>query len=214
MLKNISILLADDHPMLLKGLHQEFIDNGYTNVSMVTNGAEALNFISEKNPDIAILDIEMPLLSGFEVIKKAHTLQISTKFIILTYHKEKGFIVQAKRLKIEGYLIKDDSFNEIEKCIKAISNNTNYISASFSNIDIKSIDKQLACLHYLTPSERTILRLISNKLNSSEIAKKLSISTRTIQKHRTNIIAKLELRSNKDTLSEWTSKYKEIINTL
>lgn len=214
MLRNISILLADDHPMLLKGLHQEFVDNGYTNVSIVSNGAEALNFIAENNPKIAILDIEMPLLSGFEVIQKARELQIATKFIILTYHKEKGFIVQAKKMQIEGYLIKDDQFNEIENCIKQLLDGKDYVSSSFNDDVIEEINKQFLALQFLTPSERTIIRLIAQKLNSNEIANQLNIAARTVQKHRTNIIAKLELDSSQNSLSDWTEKHRELILTL
>lgn len=214
MVKNASILLTDDHPILLKGLLQEFLDNGYTNVNIANNGAEALSFISENNPDVAILDIEMPLLNGFEVIQKAKELNLKTKFVILTYHKEKGFIVQAKKMKIEGYLIKDDQFLEIEKCLKSISQGEEYISSSFNSKILNEIDKQFLAIQFLTPSERTIIRLISQKLNSNEIANQLNIAVRTVQKHRTNIIAKLELETNQNSLLDWAEKHKELVATL
>lgn len=214
MVKTSLILLADDHPILLKGLLQEFLDNGYTNVNIVNNGAEALSFISDNNPDVTILDIEMPLLNGFEVIQKAKELNLKTKFVILTYHKEKGFIVQAKKMKIEGYLIKDDQFSEIEKCLKSISQGEEYISSSFNSKILNEIDKQFLAIQFLTPSERTIIRLISQKLNSNEIANQLNIAVRTVQKHRTNIIAKLELETNQNSLLDWAEKHKELVATL
>lgn len=212
--KAISILLTDDHPILLKGLHQEFINHGYTQVYTANNGMEALNFIVKNEPKIAILDIEMPILTGFEVIIKAKELGLNTKFIILSYHKEKGFIVQAKKIGIEGYLVKDDQFSEIENCIHTILNNKSYISSSFNDNFLKEVNQQTQAIQHLTPSERTILRLIANNLNSNQIAEKLKISVRTVHKHRTNIISKLELEQNKDALSNWANTYKTLILSL
>jgi len=211
---NISILLADDHPILLKGLVQEFETNGYTRVVTAKNGAEALQIIHDTNPIIAILDMEMPMLSGFEVIQKAREVGTTTKFIILTYHKEQGFVVQAKKMKIDGYLVKDDTFNEIENCIKSVLLNKFYVSSSFHKNIIEDVDKQVELLNHLTPSERTIIRMISQKLNSTQIAEQLRVSPRTIQKHRTNIIAKLNLEASKDSLSIWTDSHKELVLTL
>ncbi len=214
MSKTASILLADDHPMLLKGLLQEFETHDYYNVTTANNGLEALQYIINDQPQVAILDIEMPVLNGFEVIKKAREAGSSAKFVILTYHKEKGFIVQAKKLNIDGYLVKDDIFEEVEKCISAVLGGQEYISSSFTNTEVSQVDKQVQLIQFLTPSERTIIRLIGKGFSSSEIADQLSISVRTVQKHRTNIIAKLDLEPSKDTLSAWAKRYKELVQSL
>ena len=84
------VLIADDHPILLKGLQQEFSERGYNNITIANNGMEALQCILKDSPEVAILDVEMPVLTGFEVIQKAREANSTTKFIILTYHKEKG----------------------------------------------------------------------------------------------------------------------------
>jgi len=212
--KNTSILLADDHPILLKGLTQEFITNGYTQIVTAKNGAEALQVIHEVKPVIAILDMEMPMLTGFEVIQKAREVGSNTRFIILTYHKEQGFVVQAKKMQIDGYLVKDDLFSEIENCIKSVLNNEFYISSTFDENILNIVDKQVDMLNHLTPSERTIIRMISQKMNSTQIAEQLKVSPRTIQKHRTNIISKLNLEPSKDSLSIWTDNHKELVLTL
>ena len=120
---NCTIVIADDHPMILKGLYEELTSNGYTVVGQGTNGLEALELILRLKPTLAILDIDMPFLTGFEVVKTANTKKVETKFIIQSFHKGGDYILQAKALKISGYLLKEDSFTEIELCIKAVFNN-------------------------------------------------------------------------------------------
>ena len=102
---NIHLLIADDHPLLLDGLKNALHAHGYSHITAVENGALALDYIKEEQPHVALLDIQMPLLSGFEVIKKCQSLDITTRFIILTSHKEKGFVLKAKKLNIAGYIL-------------------------------------------------------------------------------------------------------------
>ena len=210
----ITLLVADDHPMLLKGLLDALEEKGYSLLEGASNGAEALGTILNKVPDIAILDIEMPILTGFEVIKKCQEAQIATRFIVLTSHKEKGFVLKAKKLNISGYLLKDEPFHEIEKCIKAVAKGETYFSTIFDEIFNSEISPQLEKIKFLSPSERTIVRLIAQENSSKEIAELLSISFRTVQKHRANIIAKLDLEASADSLTTWTSDHKELILSL
>ncbi len=206
----IKILVADDHPMLLKGLRNELIDQNYNVLEAANNGATALEIIVSHAPDIAIIDIEMPLLSGFEVIKKA---KVVTRFIILTSYKEKGFVLKAKKLNISGYLLKDEPFIEIKRCIQAVLNGKFYSSKIFNEVLDNEVSPQLEKIKYLSPSERTIIRLIAQEKSSKEIAELLTISYRTVQKHRSNIIAKLDLPSDSDALSIWAHKNKELFLT-
>jgi two-component system, NarL family, nitrate/nitrite response regulator NarL len=209
----IKILVADNHPMLLKGLRNELIDQNYNVLEAANNGAKALEIIVSQVPDIAIIDIEMPLLSGFEVIKKAKEAKAATRFIILTSYKEKGFVLKAKKLNISGYLLKDEPFIEIKRCIQAVLNGKFYSSKIFNEVLDNEVSPQLEKIKYLSPSERTIIRLIAQEKSSKEIAELLTISYRTVQKHRTNIIAKLDLPSDSDALSIWAHKNKELFLT-
>jgi DNA-binding NarL/FixJ family response regulator len=213
-MNGIRIFVADDHPMLLKGLTDELVQYGYDVVGTAANGAGALETILEKAPDIAILDIEMPVLSGFEVINKTLNKGLSTRFIILTSHKEKAFVHKAKQLNISGYLLKDEPFSEIDKCIKAVARDETYFSKSFDDIFNSEISPQLEKIKFLSPSERTIVRLIAQEKTSREIGELLSISHRTVQKHRANIIQKLDLPSEMDALSQWTQENKELLLSL
>lgn len=208
---DIHLLIADDHPLLLDGLKNALQAQGYSHIVAVENGALALDYVQEEQPDVALLDIEMPLLTGFEVIKKCQSLNVKTRFIILTSHKEKGFVLKAKKLNISGYMIKDEPFKEIDKCIQAVASGDTHFSTTFDTIFESEITPQLQKIKLLSPSERTILRLIAQNKSSKEIGELLTISVRTVQKHRANIIAKLELPTGVDSLTSWTSEHQELI---
>ncbi|WP_055444621.1 response regulator transcription factor [Lacinutrix himadriensis] len=205
--KKNKIIVADDHPLLLKGLTEELISNNYNVIATAEDGKKALALILKHKPDIAILDIQMPLLSGFDVIKKCENKNINTKFIVLTSHKENRYVLKAKTLNISGYLLKDEPFNEIEKCIEAIHNGDTYFSSEFNAVYENQISPELEKLQTLSPSEIKILQLISQDKSTKDIAESLFISVRTVQKHRTNIIAKL----NTNNLLDWTKVNKELV---
>ncbi len=211
---NISIIVADDHPLLLKGLVDELNEQGFNVLEGVSNGAKALEMIVLKKPTVAILDISMPLLTGFEVIKKCQEASLETKFIILTSYKEKGFVLKAKKMNISGYLLKDEAFSVVKKCIAEALENRFYASKVFENIFNEEISPQIEKIKYLSPSERTIVRFIANEKTSREIAEILSISSRTVDKHRSNIIFKLELSSEAGTLNTWVNENKELLDFL
>lgn len=210
----IKILVADDHPMLLKGLRNELLEQGFNVLEGATNGAQALDIISSQIPDIAIIDINMPLLNGFEVIKKSKEKALNTRFIVLTSYKEKSYVLKAQKLNILGYLLKDESFIEIKRCIQSVMNGKFYASKVFDDIVTNEISPQLEKIKYLSPSERTIIRLIAQNKSSKEIAELLTISYRTVQKHRSNIISKLDLPSDSDALSQWVLKNKDLFMTI
>ncbi|MEE9348823.1 MAG: response regulator transcription factor [Flavobacteriaceae bacterium] len=211
-MKNITIVIADDHPMVLKGLEEELNENGYHVIGKAKNGTEALNLIIKLKPQIALLDIEMPYLTGIEVIKSCK-YNCSTKFILLSYHKETEFINQAKQLNISGFLLKEDSFSEIEKCIKAVLLNKQYFSSSFGTI-LEYSNQELKNLKLLTPSELTIIKLIAKENNTTQISEMLFVSPRTVEKHRSNIINKLELKLRDKNLNLFAFNNKNVILNL
>ncbi len=209
--EDISIVVADDHPMLLKGLYDELNANGYRIIGQATNGIQALELILEQRPSLAFLDIDMPTLNGFEVIKMAREKGSKTKFIILSFHKEAFYIVQAKTLQINGYLLKEDSFFEIERCIDSVLKDEIYFSKSIDTHPLEKANNELRRLSYLTLSETKILKLIAQEISSKEIAESLSLSKRTIEKHRSNIIEKLGLKKTNNSLTNWALVNKNII---
>jgi len=212
MIQNITLVVADDHPLLLSGLVGQLKDCKYDILATAENGAIALEHIMNFKPTIAILDEEMPIFTGFEVIKKCKELALDTKFIILTSHKEKGFIYKAQKLNISGYIIKDEPFKELHNCIQSVSKGVPYFSSIFNSVLENEVTPQLQKMKLLSPSERTIVRLVGQGKSSKEIGEYLSLSYRTIEKHRSNIIAKLNLAADKDILTIWAKDNLEFIN--
>jgi two-component system nitrate/nitrite response regulator NarL len=212
--KNITIVIADDHPMLLKGLQDELEAHGYTVLGQALNGMQALEMILTKTPDVALLDIDMPLLTGFEVVKTAKEKRSLTKFIVLSFHKEAEYVSQAKALQINGYLLKEDSFQEVEECIQAAMKDEEYFSKSFDAFSLRNANEELRKLNLLTPSETTILKLIAQQYTSNEIADTLCVSSRTVEKHRSNIIVKLGLEGGTNAVTNWALVHKNTIMAL
>lgn len=207
----ITIVIADDHPMILKGLADELTTNNFKVIGRAINGMQALELIITNRPTLALLDIDMPLLNGFDVIKMAKEKGVDTKFIVLSFHKENEYVSKAKALQINGYLLKEDSFSEIDACIDHVLNGKTYFSKSFTATSLASISEELKRIKLLTASEKTILKLVAKQKSSSEIADTLFISTRTVEKHRSNIITKLEIENATNALTTWAYLHKEVI---
>ena len=108
--RSTKLVLVDDHPLLLDGLVTAFKNYKFSSIEKATNGQTAITKIKSFEPQLAILDIELPDMTGFEVIDACKKLGLPTKFIILTSFKERAFILKAKKLNISGYLLKDESF--------------------------------------------------------------------------------------------------------
>lgn len=209
--KDISIVIADDHPLLLRGLLDELSANGYNVIGHATNGTQALEQILNLAPTVALLDIDMPLLNGFDVVRMSKEKGVSTKFIIFSYHKEAEFVIQARSLQIDGYLLKEDSFLEVEKCIKSVAEGKEYFSGAFNSNQLNEVSNEIKKLNWLTPSEITILKLIAQQKSNAEIADSLHISVRTVEKHRSNIISKIWNDSPPKVLNTWAATHKDSI---
>lgn len=213
-IKTIPILIADDHPMLLKGLYDELHERGFNVVAQASNGEEALAKLREHRPKLALLDIDMPFLTGFEVVKQAKEEKLGTKFIILSFHKEKEYVAQAKTLGIDGYLLKEDTFQDIEKCMEAVLEDRPFFSRSFQPEALEDVNTGVEKLQLLTPSEVKILKMVAAHKTTTEISEILGVSSRTVEKHRSNIITKLDIASGTNSLLNWTIGNKKSIGAL
>ena len=201
-MKTKKIITADDHPLLLKGLNNFLIEKNYNIIDSGTNGKEALELIVKLKPDIAILDIQMPYMTGLEVAKECKINNIKTKIILITFHKEKMLFQKANELNIFGYILKEFAIEEIENCIKSVSNDVPYFSPRIK--DLLGINPYKdSYLDLLTPSEKKILKLIAKDKTNKDIASLLFISHRTVEKHRSNIIQKLKLEPKTNSLLIW-----------
>jgi DNA-binding NarL/FixJ family response regulator len=201
-----SIITADDHPLLLKGLNDFLIEKKYNIVGSGATGREAYNLITRLKPDIAILDIQMPFMSGLEIAKKCKTNGINTKIVLITLHKEKELYNKAQELNIFGYILKEFAIEEIENCIDTVSKGEPYFSQKITDmLNVHSAEDE--ALNVLTPSEKKILKLIAKDKTNKEIASLLFISYRTVEKHRSNIISKLNLEQKTNSLLSWAMEH-------
>ena len=206
----ISLVVADDHPLLLQGLKDTLEHYRFNQIITANNGTSALEAIIQSCPDIAILDIEMPYLNGLSVAEECKKRGLITKIIILSYHKEYKFIAKAKALNISGYILKEDTTTEIYKCLEQVYYGKFYYSHSITN-EVNNSDSIAEQLIQLSPSELKILKLIAQQMGSQAIAEMLHISERTVEKHRSNIITKLDIAKQSNSLAIWAIEQRHVI---
>lgn len=209
----MSILIADDHHMLLHGTKTYLESLGYVVGDTCTNGAMAYSLIKAHKPEIAILDISMPEMSGIEVAQKVFDNKLPCKIILLTMHNERSVYKKAVKAGIYGYLLKNFANEELEECLKHIVNNERYTSPRLEKeliIDSsENINQQLSELNF---TERKIVALISEQKSTKQIADLLFMSDKTIEWHRSNIIEKLDLPREKNALLTWALKNHPSVN--
>ena len=174
-MRNTTIITADDHPLLLKGLNDFLIEKKFNIIGSGINGKEAYDLIVKENPDIAILDIQMPLMTGLDIAKECKLNNINTKIILITFHKEKVLFQKANELNIFGYILKEFAIEEIETCIKSVTEGIPYFSPKIKSLLGINPYKD-SYFNNLTPSEKKILKLIAKDKTNKEIASLLFIS--------------------------------------
>ncbi|MFV0539892.1 MAG: response regulator [Aestuariibaculum sp.] len=200
------IILADGHPLLLEGAIQHLKSlNKYDIVGKANNGYDAYRLIMQEQPELAILDIKMPALTGLEIAKMVKENKLKTKIIILASHKEEHIFEEIGKT-IHAYLSKNVDLSDLSGCVEHILNGTQYITPKIKKQDLNNNFKQL--LKILTPTEIKILQLIGENETSQNIANALFISVRTVEKHRSNMLKKLNLDSSHNALFVWFQQNK------
>lgn len=196
-----TIIIADDHPITLSGIELYVKNLGYRVLNTYQNGLEAYNGILESQPDYAILDLNMPGLNGLEVLEKVRKENATIKIILYTMYQEKSFLIKAKELGVNGYLLKDFALEELAICLEKINEDEDWFSPKLEEtLTIKKHDTEKTKIMLLTPAERKILALIGDDHNTKSISELLFISEKTVEKHRSNIIKKLGLPNEKNIL--------------
>lgn len=207
------LTIADDHPVFREGLRQIIEESENVEViSEADNGLDALNNIIESKPDIAILDIDMPELTGIEVLKKLRERGSDVKVIFLTVYADEDIFDEGMEFGMLGYVLKDSAISEINECIYKVYAGNYFVSPKMSDILVKRRKKNTKgepeFVQLLTPSELQILKRISNGMTSRVIAEELGISFKTVENHRTNISGKLNLKGA-NSLVEFAIKNKD-----
>ena len=203
MAEQIKIVMADDHPIVRQGLKQIIeADPKLLIVAEAGDGETALHLIEIHQPDVAVLDIDMPVMNGFAVVKELRSRKINVPVVFLTLHGEEEIFQAALDLDVKGYVVKDSALDEIADGIKAVAAGRPFFSPSLAALLLNrrrrtaDFEKENKGIEHLTPTERRILKLIAEEKTSKEIAEQLYVSYRTIEKHRNNISHKLDLQGS------------------
>lgn len=199
-----TIILADDHAMMREGIKQ-LIDavDGIRVIGETGDGLNLLQLVKRKRPDMVILDVSMPGLRGIEATREILSLYPDIKVLILSMHKREEFLSMALAAGAKGYLLKEDSGNELLQAIEEIRKGQTYLSKKLANefpsaiISICRGDHQPKS-ESLTHRERQVLQLIAEGNTDRQISDRLCISVRTAHRHHANIRAKLNLKRTAD----------------
>ena len=200
--EQIRIVMADDHPIVRQGLRQMIeTDKNLSIVAEAGDGQTALDLIETHQPDVAVVDIDMPGMDGFAVVRGLQKKRINVEIVFLTMHSEEEIFQAAMDLGVKGYVLKDSAVTDIVSSIKAVAAGRPYLSPELSALLLKSRradkpDLKQPGLHDLSPTEQRILRLIAEDKTSKEIAAALFISPRTVETHRANMSRKLNLHGS------------------
>jgi DNA-binding NarL/FixJ family response regulator len=195
---SIRILLADDHTLVRAGI-RSLLDSieGVEVVAESGDGREALELIGKHRPDIALLDIAMPGLSGLEVAKRVEQASPKTRIIILSMHADATHVREALRSGVSGYLLKGAAVAELPLALKAVMRGDSYLTPKVSQqvVDgfLRDTDADPGPLNGLTTRQREILQLIAEGKAMKEIAGILDISIKTVETHRLRLMERLDI---------------------
>ena len=194
----IEIIIADDHMMIREGLKQLLeLDGTMKVIAEANDGEECLNLLNKKiHPDILLLDINMPKKNGIEVLEYIKQNKIPVKVLILTVHNEVEYLLKAVDIGIDGYLLKDSSYDELKEAIDVVISGNTYIQPSLlpalnESMEDYALDKEK--IEWLTKRELDVVQLISKGCSNKKISDELSISERTVKNHISHIFRKINV---------------------
>jgi len=201
----IRVVLADDHVFVRDGI-KSLLENE-ANIEVVgeaTDGLEALKIVDIVKPDLLILDIRMPNMTGIEVVEKLRSQNITVKIVMLSMHESEEYVLKSIKAGADGYLLKGSSKEEFLKAVHAVANGGKYFSGDISSILIGQLSNPVTSLEakqsldedmMITKREKEILKLLLSGKGNKEIAEALDISKRTAEVHRFNLMKKLKVKN-------------------
>jgi DNA-binding NarL/FixJ family response regulator len=205
--KQIRVVIADDHPLFLRGLREVLeSDRAIAVVGEAKRGEDAIDLIHRVSPHIAILDIDMKHVGGLDVARRVSPLVENMEVIFLTMHKEADLFEAAMNIGALGYVVKDSAVDEILDAVHAVAAGRYFVSSALSDLLVRRRERAdesaltASPVDALSPAELRVLRLIAESNTSKEIGEALFISPKTVENHRTNIAQKLNLRGSHSLL--------------
>jgi len=200
-------VIADDHPIFSRGLRQILLgDASFELVAEAQDGETALQQIEQQRPDVAVLDIDMPRKDGFDVVRALRERKLASAVVFLTMHKDEELFNGAMNLGVRGYVLKESAFSELVASIKAVAAGRHFVSPSLSTFllnrrhRLEAVREERPGLQELTAAERRVLQLIAAGRSTSEVARELCLSIRTVENHRAHVASKLNLQGREALL--------------
>jgi len=200
--KKSRIVIAEDHTILREGLRSLLSSSPeFEIVGEAKDGREAIGCVEKFKPDLILTDLSMPRMNGMEAIKEIKRQSPETKILVLTVHKTEEYILATLQAGADGYLLKDSTHAELLMAVKHVLGGKRYISPGISDkvlegyLEGKKTLRTHTTWETLTQREREILKLIAEGYKNKEIAEDLCISPKTVEKHRANLMEKLDLHS-------------------
>ena len=200
--KPIRILLADDHTVMRRGLRLLLESQPeFTVVAEAADGRQAVQQAEATEPDVAVVDIAMPNLSGIEAAERITSAYPNTAIVILSMHSDEGYVLRALKVGAKGYLLKDSAESDLIEAIKAVHEGKTFFSPEISKMLVEDYVREIRTrgaedsYDLLTSREREILQLLAERKSNKEIALALHLSLYTIETHRRNLQEKLNLHS-------------------
>jgi RNA polymerase sigma factor (sigma-70 family) len=199
MTASIRVVLADDHTLVRAGIRSLLQEiEGIEVVGEAGDGVELLQRVADCRPDVVLLDIGMPRMSGLEAVAQLSKIDPSIRAVILSIHRAEEYVIEALRAGAVGYLLKDSAVSELEIALRTVTRGEQYLSPAVSQTVVDNyVERYTAtaadALALLTPREREVLKLVAAGLTSKEIAQHLGISYRTVEVHRLNLMRRLNV---------------------
>jgi len=216
----IKVVIIDDHPLFRQGLRQVILsDPRFELVGEADSGEAAVQLIERLKPDVAVLDLNLPGLSGLEAANLLRARKNKTGLVVLTMLKDEPAFNQAMNLGIKGYVLKENAAGEILNCVASVAAGEPFVSPSLTSFllrrrnRVEALASRTPSLDDLTTAERRVLKAIAQKKTTREIAAELFISPRTVESHRANISNKLQLKGP-NSLLQFAVENRDALNQL
>ena len=195
----ITVMIADDHVLMREGLKQLLqLEDDIDVIAQAGDGEEAIRTALEYEPDVILLDINMPKMNGIDVLRRLKDLGSKSKIIMLTIHEDKEYLLETMKIGANGYVLKDSDADSLIGAIRDVNGGGTYIQPSIASLLVegisgndKELNKDLLKIESLTKREYEVLTLIAEGLNNKDIADKLYISEKTVKNHVSSIFKKI-----------------------
>ena len=193
-----TIVVADDHKIVREGLVKLLEGRAdFEVIGEASDGEEAVQMVLEKNPDVVIMDIWMPRLSGIDATRRIGKKGSPAKILVLSMHESRTYVEEVLRAGAAGYIVKNSASTDLLQAIDAVQAGASYLSPAITQQVVDAIarpgDTAPSGVAMLTDREREVLQLIAEGLSSKEIAGMLGVSLKTVDSHRSNLMEKLDI---------------------